>query len=428
MEVSQNSGIQADSTAQQTGTLILSRPTLDFGGADAFRIDSSRLQVQKPVAPIIKTVPYIPENDTINHPVYDVLNGEFVISSDESLISHLRLNPIEPVSSDAETIQAVEPQRFSVAVKQSNTEVLRQAKSTPESEILKEANQSTSDSASTVPAVATDSINIAADTLVVTDTLAVADSTTIADTTPKQETSYKIYEEKEGKPLMRKTYGFSLDKTTTDTDWMIGVIIAAFLFFAWIRMIYGKYVGMAFQSAANFFAANRTFAESNAVRSRVFFLLNILFYINISLFSCQCLNFFGVSFDDYSRLKLFGTCMLGFFVIYTARTILLKFLDFVFDTDSFGYYNFSIYLYCKIYGLILLPLVAVIPFVPDFVTEKLVWAGLAVFVLMYVLTLFRGLRICLRKGVSIFYLFFYLCALEILPLLTVYKFVLKYLL
>ena len=258
MEVSQNSGIQADSTAQQTGTLILSRPTLDFGGADAFRIDSSRLQVQKPVAPIIKTVPYIPENDTINHPVYDVLNGEFVISSDESLISHLRLNPIEPVSSDAETIQAVEPQRFSVAVKQSNTEVLRQAKSTPESEILKEANQSASDS---VPAVATDSINIAADTLVVTDTLAVADSTTIADTTPKQEASYKIYEEKEGKPLMRKTYGFSLDKSTTDTDWMIGVIIASFLFFAWIRMIYGKYVGMAFQSAANFFAANRTFAE-----------------------------------------------------------------------------------------------------------------------------------------------------------------------
>ena len=422
MEVSQNSGIQADSTAQQTGTLILSRTTLDFGGADAFRVDSSRLQARKPVAPVVKTVPYIPENDTINHPVYDVLNGEFVITSDESLISHLRLNPIEPVGSDSETIQAAEPQRFSVAVKQSSSEVLRQAKSTPETEILTEARQPEPVSTDTVPAAPTDSISIAADTLTVADTVATA------DTTPKQGATYKIFEEKEGKPLMRKSYGFSLDKTTSDTDWMIGVIITSFLFFAWIRMIYGKYVGMAFQSAANFFAANRTFAESNAVRTRVFFLLNILFYINISLFSCQCLNFYGFSFDNYSGLKLFGVCMLGFFTVYTVRTILLKFLDFVFDTDSFGYYNFSIYLYCKIYGLILLPLVAVIPFVPSFVTEKLIWAGLAVFVLMYALTLFRGLRICLRKGVSIFYLFFYLCALEILPILTIYKYVLKYLL
>jgi hypothetical protein len=425
MEVSQNSGIQADSTAQ-IGTLILSRTTLDFGGADAFRVDSSRIQARKPVAPVIKTVPYIPENDSISHPVYDVLNGEFVITNDESLISHLRLNPIEPVSSDTEAIQAVEPQRFSMAAKQSNTEVLRQAKSTPESEVLAEGKPSEAISTDTIPAA--DSISIAADTLAVADTVTTADTTIIVDTAPKQEATYKIYEEKEGKPLMRKTYGFSLDKSTTDTDWMIGVIIASFLFFAWIRMIYGKYVGMAFQSAANFFAANRTYTESNAVRSRVFFLLNILFYINISLFSCQCLNFFGFNFDDYSGLKLFGACMLSFFAVYSVRTIILKFLDFVFDTESFGYYNFSIYLYCKIYGLILLPLIAVIPFVPDFVTEKLIWAGLAAFVLMYILTLFRGFRICLRKGVSIFYLFFYLCALEILPLLTVYKYVLKYLL
>ena len=418
MEVSQNSGIQADSTAQQSG-LILSRTTLDFGGADAFRIDSSRIQARKPVAPIIKTVPYIPENDSISHPVYDVLNGEFVISADESLISHLRLNPIEPVSGNAEAIQAVEPQRFSVVVKQNNTEVLKQAKPTPETETPASNQQSESVQADTAPVAA-------ADSTVVADTVAIADSITI-DTAAEQAASYKIYEEKEGKPLMRKNYGFSLDKAATDNDWMIGVIIVSFLFFAWIRMIYGKYVGMAFQSAANFFAANRTYAEANAVRSRVFFLLNILFYINISLFTCQSLNFYGFRFEDFADLKLFGLCMLCFFSVYSVRTIVLKILDFVFDTDAFGYYNFSIFLYCKIYGVILLPLIAVIPFVPDFVTEKLIWAGVAVYALTYVLTLFRGLRICLRKGVSIFYLFFYLCALEILPILTIYKYILKYL-
>ena len=62
MDFSQVNGIQADSTAIQVApsSVLMSRQTLDFGGADAFRVDSSRLAPQKPVVPVIKTVPYVP--------------------------------------------------------------------------------------------------------------------------------------------------------------------------------------------------------------------------------------------------------------------------------------------------------------------------------------------------------------------------------
>ena len=429
MEVSQNNGIQADSIAQQTGTLMLQRATLDFSGADAFRIDSSRIQVKKPSAPIIKTIPYVPENDTINHPVYDVLNGEFVINPDESLISHLHLNPIEPVNSNNQEIVAVSPQQ---KVKQGGAEVLRQVKSAPSSELL--TDNTASKPAEVVPAdtislVAAADTNIAvADSLIATDSLSVADSIVIVDTASQQNAGRKIFEEKEGKPLVRKPYGFSIDKTASDTDWMLGVIITSFIFFAWARMIYGKFVGMVFQAAVNFFAANRIFNEQNVVRGRVFALLNLLFYINTSLFICQSTNFFGISIVDYSGWWQFCICALALIAFFSAKTILLKMLEFVFENEAFGIYNFSIYLFNKVYGMIMMPFVAAIPFVPDVVTEKLIWIGVSLFVLMYVLTLFRGLRICLRKGVSLFYLFFYLCALEILPALTIYKCILKYLL
>ena len=320
MEVSQNSGIQADSTAQQSGTLILSRTTLDFSGADAFRVDSSRLQAKKTTTPIIKTIPYIPENDSVSHPVYDVLNGEFVITPDESLISHLRLNPIEPVSSDAQAIQSVSPQQ--IPVKQGNSELLRQVKSAPASELLTDdaANKPTEVVLVDTVTIA-DTNNIAADSVFIADSLAASDSATATKPAPE----HKIYEEKEGKPLMRKTYGFSIDKSDTNTDWMIGVIITSFIFLAWARMIYGKFVGMVFQAAVNFFAANRIYNESNVVRGRVFAMLNLLFYANTSLFFCQSADFYNIN-------------------IFTASIISFTWIAFSILIGQFGSLGFH---YCR---------------------------------------------------------------------------------
>ncbi|MBQ4230003.1 MAG: hypothetical protein II671_00460, partial [Salinivirgaceae bacterium] len=95
MDFSQVNGIQADSTTVQVApasSVLMSRPTLDFGGADAFRVDSSRLAPQKTVVPVVKTVPYVPVDDTISHPAYDVLTGDFVISRDGSITSQLGIN------------------------------------------------------------------------------------------------------------------------------------------------------------------------------------------------------------------------------------------------------------------------------------------------------------------------------------------------
>ncbi len=261
------------------------------------------------------------------------------------------------------------------------------------------------------------------------DTVAVLPDSVNSDTAQVfAKSRQQVFSEKEGKPIARKTGNFSINKAMEETDWMIGVVIFSFILFAWTRMIYGKFVGMVTQSAVNFYTARRVYEESNVILVRVSILLNILFYINISLFASQCLNFFDVDLSGLSSFQWFGICGLAFFAIYTLKTLVLKILDFIFDTKTFGLYNFSVYLYNKMYGLLLLPLVAMIPFVPDFIAEKLVYLGIILFIFFYVSILFRGLRICIKNRVSIFYLFFYLCALEILPLLAIYKCVLKYVL
>ena len=418
MVLSQNSGIQADSTATQSapaGSVIIMRQTLDFSGADAFRVDSSRLAPKKEYVPVVKTVPYVPVDDTISHPAYDVLTGDFVISSDKSITSQLGINAIEPISDSARTIQSITAEAPKLQVEQMQAqELASEQNSAP---VLVEA----------VSHQLEDTVAVDTETAVVSpDTVALAAADTSATDSVTIAPAPKVFTEREGKPVNRKIDNILLNKSIGETDWMIGVLIVSFVIFAWTRMIYGKYIGMLMQSAVNFFTARRVYQESNVVLGRVFFILNILFFINIGLFATQCVNLYGITAGSLSGIMLFGALTLGFMVIYFTKTIVLKILDFIFDTRAFGSYNFNIYLYNKVYGLLLLPLIAVIPFVPDSLSEKLIWAGLALFVLFYVLTMFRALRICFKNRVSIFYLFFYLCTLEILPLLTIYKCIMNY--
>ena len=420
-------GSQADTVSSQIAAPTINTDlfrTFDFNGANAFRVDSSRI-VAKPVAPIIKTVPYVPENDTITHPEYDVLTGEFVIQHDNSMASRLRLNPIAPDTTLQQASAPIEQTQVAAAPQQSapNTEAPVVVVPTHQAQVLEDADAPVQAMADTTPA---DTAAIVAANI--TDTLAALPDTAIVttDTTAAVQTGTHIYTEKEGKPINRKLNNFSINRNVGETDWMIGVIIASFVLFIWARMIYGKFIGMVMQSVMSAFTARRVYSETNAVRNRIYFILNIIFYINTSLLLCQSFEFYGFKVFDDSSFMHFLVCFGAIVVFFLLRTIVLKTIDFLFETKAFGEYNFTIYLFNKAFGLLVLPVVTVIPFVPSFVAEKLIWAGFALLALSYLLTLFRGLRICLKNRVSIFYLFFYLCALEILPITTLCKLVIDY--
>ena len=399
--------------------------TFDFNGANAFRVDSSRI-VAKPVAPIIKTVPYVPENDTITHPEYDVLTGEFVIQHDNSMASRLRLNPIAPDTTLQQTSAPIERTQVASAPQQSAPDTAASVVVLPahKTQVLEDASAPVLvEEANAVPV---DTVDVVAENAA--DTLAVMSDTAIVatDTTAVVQTSTNLYTEKEGKPINRKLNNFSINRNVGETDWMIGVIIASFVLFIWARMIYGKFIGMVMQSVMSAFTARRVFNETNAVRNRIYFILNIIFYTNTSLLVCQAFEYYEFKVFDDSHFMHFLLCFGAIVVFFLLRTITLKIIDFIFDTKAFSEYNFNIYLYNKAYGLLILPVVTVIPFVPSIVAEKLIWAGFALLGLFYLMSLFRGLRICIKNRVSIFYLFFYLCALEILPITTLCKLVIDY--
>lgn len=339
--------ITTPSLSPQENKLDIGRKTMELGSVRTFTVDSTRMEKPKVALPVIKTIAYIPEKDSIVHPVYNVLDDNFVLPGDADFFAGLSIQPFEP-----ELAPVI---------------ITRQ-----KSEIASGAVQ-----------------------------------VTVQEPTKTQ------------KPLrVQNNTGTYFEST----DWMLGLIIFVLILFGWLRVGFGRFVQLAVQAAFNFYTAKRVREESNILRSRIFHFMNLLFFISLALFVTQ--------WFDYQNWDLWGLngilLFLAFFgfviVVYSLRAALMAVIDFLFlAKGDFMYYTNTIFIYNRMIGLLLLPLIAVIPFIDPQVTPWLFYAGLIVIVFFYIFRIFRGLNFGIKNRLSIFYLILYLCALEILPLLVLYK-------
>jgi hypothetical protein len=68
-----------------------------------------------------------------------------------------------------------------------------------------------------------------------------------------------------------------------------------------------------------------------------------------------------------------------------------------------------------------LPLIFLLVYTRGVLQEVIFWLTLALVGAIFLMRLFRGIVFSYRKEVLIFYMFLYLCALEIAPLVLLYR-------
>jgi hypothetical protein len=125
-----------------------------------------------------------------------------------------------------------------------------------------------------------------------------------------------------------------------------------------------------------------------------------------------------------SGFKAFIFFALLISAIYALKFIILKIAGFIFDiTPEMESYVFSVFLINNIFGLLLLPIVIVNFLYPTLIISQ--FMGLAVLCIAAIFFLYRLIRGVLvsreTEQYSPVYLFLYLCALEIAPLLVLIK-------
>ncbi|MFW6257709.1 MAG: DUF4271 domain-containing protein, partial [Prolixibacteraceae bacterium] len=219
-------------------------------------------------------------------------------------------------------------------------------------------------------------------------------------------------------------YGLHLPERPVESsgyDWVTLVLLVAVALFASVRTTWNKYLSSLFHSTVNYSTALRMYQEKNNSLQQGAFMLDVLFYIILSVFAFQVLNYFNVGIP-YQNFYLYLFCLAGIVTYFLAKKTIYRFMGVVIEKRSeTGEYLFNADNFKRVAGLILLPMVAVIAYYPYGNENFPVIAGMAVLVFLYSLLVLRGFVILLRKQFSIFYLFLYFCTLEFLPLVLLYK-------
>jgi hypothetical protein len=152
----------------------------------------------------------------------------------------------------------------------------------------------------------------------------------------------------------------------------------------------------------------------------------VLAFIFVMAFLVQITNqYFGLILNEQSHLKQYL-----FFVGIISSMYIIKFftnyiLAFISSNNELAKeYLFNVFVFSQTIGVILFPLVVCLQFT-KYPSEWFLYPALIITAGFYALRMFRSFIISVgEQNVGILYIFLYLCALEILPLLVLIKFLL----
>lgn len=229
-----------------------------------------------------------------------------------------------------------------------------------------------------------------------------------------------------GKHQLSPQHAGPVVRSLHSPEWMFPIVILLIGAFAWLRVFYNRYLGQMLFALVNVNLSNQIVRDENILLQRATVYLNVLFYLIGALFLYEIsfrigwpLTSLGTGFNRY----LFFVLLIS--AIYAGKFLVLKFCGWLFDMDrELTTYLFNIFIINNLLGLLLFPFTLLMIFNPGINGTWVFTLCMLVIALLYVFRLFRGIQIGLNTpGVSLLYLFLYLCSLEVVPLLILFRIV-----
>ena len=210
-------------------------------------------------------------------------------------------------------------------------------------------------------------------------------------------------------------------RITRDIDWITSVLIFIIVLFTWISASNQKRMGQIFRASFSFRFVNQLLRDGDLSRELLNTILSICFVISSSLLivlsAAYSANF---EINGYSGFVMFLKVLAFTTLFFIFRILLHRIAGVIFITQSYALeYNVNSFLINHIIIISTLPLI-----IAGLYTEEayFLFIAVAIYCLLFIYGIFRGslIGISITKF-SVFYLFLYLCTLEILPLLVIFK-------
>lgn len=211
-------------------------------------------------------------------------------------------------------------------------------------------------------------------------------------------------------------------KKNATQDWTIWPSILILLLLAYIKISYSKSITSLFRGGIFHFIAGRLTKENSLLWSRLFILLDTLFFITIPLGISLAMGHLELIPENFSSFKVFILSLAVLLAFRVFRFISIKAIGVISNKQKeLNDLYFNTLLYTRIISILLAPIVVLLVYINRSLTTTLliVSAGLVVIAVVY--RTLRTLQVFINKGFSLFYLILYLCALEIIPILLLAK-------
>lgn len=204
-------------------------------------------------------------------------------------------------------------------------------------------------------------------------------------------------------------------------DYLFYLLTGLVLFLAFIRASFPKYFQQLFRMLFQTSFRQKQTREQLAQNMMPSLLMNLLFMLVAGTFIAVVVK--QKNLTDLLFWYVFLYCVAGLIILYSFKFLFLRFTGWVFHVgEASETYIFIVFLVNKLLAVLLLPLLWLIAFSSgDFnvvvLTATLCIAG---FLLLYrYFIALASVRDMLR--VSAFHFFIYLCGVEILPIILIYK-------
>jgi hypothetical protein len=210
-----------------------------------------------------------------------------------------------------------------------------------------------------------------------------------------------------------------------NSNWLPLLILFTLIYYVILRRVFAKNFPIIFQSYWNDRLVQQLARDDNFFKMRAAISLFVLYCLILSLFLYNVSDYFNL-LTQYTGLKKYFFLLYVVIIFYVLKYLLVKLVGYVFSFQRLMTAHLSIISVSNlVFILFSAPFLIFYQFLPD---------GMLLYIIIFlaVLFLFNVLYKYIRSLVfavsnfqfSKFYLFIYLCTLEIVPLLLVIKLIL----
>ncbi|MBK9479360.1 MAG: DUF4271 domain-containing protein [Bacteroidia bacterium] len=210
-------------------------------------------------------------------------------------------------------------------------------------------------------------------------------------------------------------------------DWVTGILLLVVVIGCIINVSYRSRLKQLFNAFASNRFVHQMVREENVMFQRINIFLSMLFLLITSLFIFQIGRYYKLPFASNNDFVNYAVILFALFAFYFIKISTVNFLGFLLKIErEIKEYVFAVFLYNHFIGLGLIPVVVLLAFVPTIPQNIVFICAAACFLASFLLRAIRSYgNVSGTSRFSVFYLFLYLCALEILPLVVITKLIIN---